>query len=141
MPQLDSYLFFNGNCADAMRFYERTLGAQLETMMTFGQSPDPMPGTNERNKHLIMHASLLLDGRRLMASDLPPGMPHQPMAGFSVSLNYATAPEARKTFDALAEGGQVTMPFGKTFWADGFGMLTDRFGTPWMVGSLQSPAL
>jgi PhnB protein len=74
MPILDNYLFFNGDCAQAMRFYERTLGGKLEMMMTYGQSPQPEQcpaGSAER----IMHARLALDGRALMASDVPPGQP------------------------------------------------------------------
>ena len=133
MPILDSYLFFDGNCAEAMRFYERTLGGKIEMSMTYGQSPDPAqcpPGSKDR----VMHVSLLLDGRRLMASDTPAGQPAKKMQGFALSLSYPTAEAARGIFDALSAGGQTVMPFGKTFWADGFGMVTDRFGTPWMVG-------
>ena len=69
-----------------------------------------------------------------MASDVPPGMDAKPMSGFALSLNYPTAAEARRIFDLLADGGSVTMPMQKTFWSEAFGMLTDRFGTPWMVG-------
>jgi PhnB protein len=137
MPVLDSYLFFDGNCAEAMRFYERTLGGKIEMSMTYGQAPDPAqcpPGSQDR----IMHASMMIDGRRLMASDTPSDHPAQGMNGFALSLNYPTAEEARRVFDALCEGGKATMPFGKTFWAQGFGMLTDRFGTPWMVGGGES---
>lgn len=133
MPVLDSYLFFNGTCADAMRFYERTLGGKMEMMMTYADTPEPeqCPAGAEK---LIMHASMMLGDRRLMASDTPPGQAHAAMNGFALSLNYPTAKEARKIFDALADGGKVTMPMAKTFWAEAFGMLTDRFGTPWMVG-------
>ena len=133
MPVLDSYLFFNGNCAEAMRFYERTLGAKLQMMMTYGESPQPEhcpAGSKDR----IMHANLVIDGRNLMASDTPAGEPDPGMNGFALSLSYPTAEEARRVFDALAAGGKVTMPMSKTFWAESFGMLADRFGTPWMVG-------
>ena len=132
MSQLDSYLFFNGTCAEAMRFYERTLGGKLEMMMTHAQSPvavESPPGSADR----ILHARLVIDGRALMASDSMAGQPYEGMKGFSLSLIYPTVAEAKKTFDALAEGGKVTMPFAKTFWAEAFGMLVDRFGTPWMV--------
>jgi PhnB protein len=132
MPQLDSYIFFDGNCADAMRFYHRTLGGELQKMMTYEESPDPQqcpPGSAGR----IMHACLVLDGRMLMASDSPAGM-HKPMGGFALALNYPTADEARRIFDQLAEGGSVMMPMARTFWTEAFGMVTDRFGTPWMVG-------
>jgi PhnB protein len=132
MPQLDSYLFFNGTCAEAMRFYEKTLGGKIQMMMTHAQSPeaDKMPpGSGDR----ILHASLLLGDRVLMASDSMVGHPYEGMKGFSLSLSYPTVAEAKKIFDALAAGGQIRMPFEKTFWAEAFGMLADRFGTPWMV--------
>lgn len=133
MPTLDSYIFFDGQCAEAMRFYERTLGGAMETMMSYAQSPDPQacpPGDPNR----VMHACVVLpDGRMLMASDSPEGM-HKPMSGFALALNYPTADEARRVFDTLAAGGCVTMPMARTFWTEAFGMLTDRFGTPWMVG-------
>lgn len=133
MPVLDSYLFFERDCAQAMRFYERTLGGKLEMMMTYGQSPEPeeCPAGAE---DLVMHASMKLGDRTLMASDVPPSMGPKPMAGFALSLSYPTADEARRIFDALAQDGSITMPMTKTFWAETFGMLTDRFGTPWMVG-------
>jgi PhnB protein len=138
MPILDSYIFFDGRCAEAMRFYEQTLGGKLEAMMTYGDSPDPQ-NCPAGAKDLVMHAHLALDGRVLMASDTPPGHPASPMSGFSLSLQYPSADEARRIFDALAQGGEIRMPMQKTFWAETFGMLVDRFGTPWMVGGgLQS---
>jgi PhnB protein len=133
MPMLDSYLFFNGTCAEAMRFYQRTLGGEIQAMMTYAQSPEPPqcgPGDADR----IMHACLILDGRLLMASDAPQDQPVPPMGAISLALNYPTAAEARRIFDALADGGKVVMPMGKTFWAEAFGMLTDKYGVPWMVG-------
>jgi len=133
MPTLDSYLFFRGQCAEAMRFYERTLGGKLEALMTYADGPEPNQCTAGA-KDLVMHARLMIDGRALMASDQPPEQPAQPMGGFAVSLQYPGAAEARRIFDQLAAGGQVTMPMQKTFWAEAFGMLVDRFGTPWMVG-------
>jgi PhnB protein len=132
MPQLDAYLTFNGNCADAMRFYERTLGGKLEMLMTHAESPmaaQTPPGSADR----IMHARLVIDGRILMASDSMAGQPYEGMKGFSLSLVYPTVADAQRAFHALAEGGRVTMPLQKTFWAEAFGMLVDRFGTPWMV--------
>ena len=132
MPQLDAYLTFDGNCADAMRFYERTLGGKLEMLMTHAESPmaaQTPPGSADR----IMHARLVIDGRILMASDSMVGHPYEGMKGFSLSLVYATVSDAQRAFDALAEGGRVNMPLQKTFWAEAFGMLVDRYGTPWMV--------
>lgn len=134
MPVLDSYLFFTtGQCAEAMRFYERTLGAKQEMLMRYSESPDPghcPPGAQD----LVMHCSLKVGDRTLMASDVPPGMGEaQPMGGFSLSLGYDSAQEGQRIFDALSQGGKVTMPMQKTFWAEAFGMLVDRYGTPWMV--------
>ena len=132
MPQLDAYLFFDGTCADAMRFYEHTLGGKLEMMMNHAQAPDAgqlPPGSADR----IMHARLVVDGRVLMASDSMVGQPYAGMKGFSLSLVYPTVAEAKRVFDALAAGGKVTMPLDETFWVEAFGMLVDRFGTPWMI--------
>ena len=131
MLQLDAYLFFDGNCAEAMRFYQRTLGGEL-TMMTNAESPVATQ-TPPGNANRIMHARLALDGRTLMASDWMTGQPYEGMKGFSLALAYPTVAEAKRVFGTLAEGGKVTMPFDKTFWAEGFGMLVDRFGTHWMV--------
>jgi PhnB protein len=131
MAQLDAYLIFDGTCADAMRFYERTLGGKL-TLLTHAESPiaaQTPPGSANR----IMHARLDLGDRLLMASDSMVGQPYEGMTGFSLALMYPTVAEAKRVFDALGDGGKVTMPLQKTFWAEGFGMLVDRFGTPWMV--------
>jgi len=137
MPQLTAYLFFDGNCAEAMRFYQRALGGKLD-LLTHADSPiaaQTPPGSADR----IMHARLANDGLVLMASDSMVGQPYGGMKGFSVSVIYPTAAEARKVFDALAQGGRVTMPMDKTFWSEAFGMVTDRFGTPWMVnGAMQA---
>jgi PhnB protein len=138
MALLETYLTFNGNCAEAMRFYERTLKGKMEMMLTFAEAPDAdqyPPGVGKQ----IMHASLVIDGHRLMASDSMPGQPHAGMHGFSLSLGYDTAAEAKKTFDALSAGGQVSMPMQETFWAETFGMLVDRFGTPWMLSGGPKP--
>lgn len=132
MTNLNAYLMFDGDCAEAMRFYEKTLGGKL-SLMNHAESPmkDQMPpGMAER----IMHARLELpDGGVLMASDWMVGQPYPGKNGFSLSLGYQDAEEARRVFDALSEGGRVTMPLQKTFWAEAFGMFADRFGTPWMV--------
>lgn len=133
MPVLDNYLFFNGNCAEAMRFYERVLGAKIELMMTYADAP-AQEGCPAGSADRIMHANLRVGDRALMASDTPETFPHNGMNGFSLSLGYGTTEEARRIFDALSEGGKVTMPMQKTFWAEAYGMFTDRFGTPWMVG-------
>ncbi|SNT09089.1 PhnB protein [Noviherbaspirillum humi] len=141
MPLLNAYIGFDGNCADAMRFYERVLGGRIEMMMTHGESPvrDQLPPGNEDR---VMHARLVLDQGVLMAGDamVGCGSAYQGMKGFSLTLSYANAADAKPVFEALSEGGTITMPLQKTFWADSFGMLTDRFGTPWIInGGLTDP--
>ena len=137
MAQFEPYLSFNGNCAEAMRFYEKTLGGKIEMSMTYGEAP-PMPGqpapSGDAAKR-IMHASMTVEGDRIMASDMPPGMPFEAMKGITVSLAYADVAKGKAIFEALSAGGKVTMPYQKTFWAAGFGMCTDKFGTPWMVNA------
>jgi len=134
MALLESYLTFNGNCAEAMRFYERTLGGKMEMMMTHAESPMAAQAS-PADKNRVMHSRLLIDGSHaLMASDSMAGQPYEGMHGFSLSLGYHTAAEATRIFNALADGGRITMPQAPTFWMEAFGMLVDRFGTPWMVG-------
>ena len=139
MAQLNAYLFFNGNCAEAMKFYADTIGARLD-LIPAGQSPAAdhvPPGSGD----LMIHARLELPGgAALMASDWLDTAPYPPMQGFAVSLIYPSADDARPIFDLMAEGGKASMPFGKTFFAEGFGMLTDKFGTPWMIGGGMTPS-
>ena len=137
MAHFEPYLHFDGNCAEALHFYEKALGGKIEGQMTYGEAP-PMPGHPAPSgdaARRIMHASMTLEGQRLMASDLPPGMPSEGIKGITVSLAYPDVAKGKAIFDALAAGGNVTMPYEKTFWADGFGMCTDRFGVPWMVNA------
>ncbi|MHB8475833.1 MAG: VOC family protein [Steroidobacteraceae bacterium] len=133
MPQPIPYLAFDGNCADAMRFYAKVLEGKLD-MLTFGQSP-MSEQTPKDALNRIMHARLALQGNgSLYAGDCPPGMPYQGIHGVSIALNYDAVALAERVFKALAaDGGKVTMPFGPTFWAKGFGMVTDKFGCPWLV--------
>jgi PhnB protein len=132
MPQPIPYLAFDGNCADAMRFYATVLGGKLD-MLTFGQSP-MAEQTPESARNKIMHARLALEeNSSLYAGDSPPGMPYQGIHGVSIALNYGSVAQADHVFNALAEGGRVTMPIGPTFWAKRFGMVTDKFGCPWIV--------
>src|SRR3546814_8910063 len=129
MSTISTYLVFDGNCAEAMRFYERTLGGKIEMMMTHGEVPaaDRHPSQDDSR---IVHARLAgTDGMVLLASDSMAGEPYAGMRNFSLSLNYPTVTKAKKIFDALADGGEIRMPFGKTFWSAGFGMLVDRYGT------------
>jgi len=136
MPQLNAYLNFDGNCAEAMRFYQSVLGGKLD-VMTFGESPmcDQMPpGSGDR----VMHARLDADGGILMASDSMPGQGYSGIKGCGVALNYASPEDARRAFDGLAEGGRVDMPMDKTFWAEVFGMVVDRYGLLWLINGGQT---
>jgi PhnB protein len=129
--QINPYLFYNGNCEAAVKYYEKVLGAKVEMMLRNEDAPESMPSPPERKKK-IMHARISLDGGVLMASDAPPERFHKPQ-GFSVSLTVGDPAEAERKFNALCEGGSVNMPFGKTFFSKGFGMCVDQFGIPWMV--------
>jgi PhnB protein len=129
--QLNPYLTFNGNCEAAFRFYEKCLGGKIEAMMPHEGTPAEGHVPAEWRKK-IMHARMTIGDEVLMASDAPPGR-YEPMKGFSVSLQIPEPAEAERVFHALAEKGTVQMPIQETFWAQRFGMLVDRFGTPWMI--------
>lgn len=127
------YLFFGGRCEEALEFYRTALGAQVEMLMHYKDSPEPTPPgmlpPGFENK--VMHATFHIGGSTLMASD---GCKEgQGFDGFSLSLVVPSAAEADKAFAALSAGGQVKMPLAKTFWSPRFGMVTDRFGIGWMV--------
>ncbi len=129
--QLNPYLHFNGNCEEAIKFYEQVLGGKIEAMMTHAGTPAEQHVPPEwQNK--IMHACLRVGDEVLMASDAPPEHYQKPQ-GFSVSLSIDKPADAQRIFDALAVDGKVQMPFQQTFWAYRFGMVVDRFGTPWIV--------
>ena len=135
--QVQSYLFFNGRCEEAIEFYKKTLGAKVEMMMRFKEAPGDhkcSPGT-ENN---IMHSCLRIGDTAVMASDgMAQGKPE--FKGFSLALNAKNEAEADRLFAALAEGGTVHMPLGKTFFSPRFGMLADKFGVGWMV-VIEQPA-
>ena len=132
--QIQPYLFFNGRCEEAITFYRKALGAEVEMMMRFKDSPEPMPpgAAVPGFENKVMHASLRIGGALLMASD---GMGAGELAfqGFSLSIDAADTAGADRMFNALAEDGTVKMPMGKTFWSPYFGIVTDRFGVSWMV--------
>jgi len=132
MNQLEPYLFFNGNCADAMHFYEKTLGGKVEMMMKASEAPGGLeqPGAKPDG---ILHAAVEVEGHRLLASDWMSPDPYPGINGVSLSLAYPTVEEAKRKFDALAAGGKVQMPLAKTFWVESFGMVKDKFGTAWMI--------
>jgi PhnB protein len=129
--QLNPYLFFNGQCEEAFKFYADCLGGQIEAMMTHAGTPAEEQVPAEWREKII-HARLTVAGQVLMASDAPPEHYQKPQ-GFSVSLGISDPAEAERIFNALAESGTVQMPLQQTFWARSFGMCVDRFGVPWMI--------
>lgn len=129
---LNPYLFFNGDCEEALKLYERVLGAKVEFLTRHAGSPaESHVPADWRDK--VLHVRFSIGESVLMASDAPPGHQADKAQGFSVNINVPDVATGERIFNALAEGGKVQMPYGKTFWADGYGMLTDRFGIPWMV--------
>ena len=126
-----TYLFFDGRCAEAFRFYERVLGDKIDFIQTAGESPvrDQFPPEQHGS---ILHVHMAVGDQVLMGSDAPP--PHfQKPQGFSVSVSVEEPADAERIFNELSEGGRVTMAMEKTFWAERFGMCVDRFGIGWMV--------
>jgi PhnB protein len=131
MMRVDAHLSFNGQCREAFEYYERHIGGKVTMMMTWGDSPMAAQApSDQRDK--VMHASLSLGESTLIGADAPPGHYKQPQ-GFAATLNIDQPAQADRIFGALAEQGVVQMPIQETFWALRFGMLIDRFGTPWMV--------
>jgi len=132
--QVQPYLFFDGRCEEAVEFYRSALGAEVTMLMRYKDSPDaPPPGmVPPGSENKVMHASLRIGDATVMASDGScNGKPS--FEGFSLSLTAADAAHADRLFAALADGGQVQMPLGKTFFSPRFGMVRDRFGVSWMV--------
>jgi len=129
--QVQPYLQFEGRCEEAIAFYRRALGAEVEMLMRFKDAPDPntaTPATAEK----VMHASLCIGESTILASDgRCTGKPG--FQGFALSLTAKSDAEAERLFATLADGGQVQMPMTKTFFASRFGMVADRFGVGWMV--------
>ena len=137
---IQPYVFFGGRCDEAIAFYKTALGATVDILMRYKESPQPTPpgmlapGWEEK----VMHSTLRVGGATLMASDgCSPD--DGKVSGFKLALNVPTETEAKRAFNALAGGGTVEMPLTKTFWSPQFGMLTDRFGIAWMISVPPAP--
>jgi PhnB protein len=126
---LNPYLSFKGDMEQAVKLYEKVLGAKVEMMMPHEGSP--MPAPPEWGKK-IMHGSFTIDGQRIMGSDMPPDHYQKP-AGITISIGLKSVEEAERIFKELSEGGTIQMQLEQTFWAKRFAMFTDRFGIPWMI--------
>jgi PhnB protein len=130
------YLFFSGDCAEAFARYHQIFGGELE-VMTHAQLPEgaePMPGAEP---HHVMHAALIFDGDMIYGSDDPTG-DGGPKTGVGVTYTAPDIDTAKQVFEALADGGEITMPFEATFFSKGFGACNDRFGVPWMVDTAEA---
>jgi PhnB protein len=136
--QIQPYLFFGGRCDEALEFYRNAIGAHVEMLMRYKDSPEQQRPVPECFSDKVMHASFTVGGSMLMASDgMCDGKPS--FDGFSLSVTVPDEAEAERVFAALSDGGLVTMPLEKTFWAPKFGMLQDRFGVGWMISVMQKP--
>ncbi len=126
------YLAFDGRCKEAFAFYQKCLGGKVVAVIGYGDTPakEHMPASTGAR---IMHARLVLGDQILMGCDAHPEMPYDGIRRCDVAVQVDTPDEAERLFAALAEGGTVQMPVGETFWSVRFGMLTDRFGVPWMI--------
>lgn len=133
--KINPYLAFDGRCREAFEFYSRVLGGKIAFIQTIGESPIAStmpPETHGR----VMHVTLQIGDQVLQGADAPSGQFSKP-AGFCVALHVDSEAEGKRVFESLAEGGKVQMPFQATFWAKGFGMCIDRFGTPWIINAEQ----
>ena len=129
--QIQPYLTFEGRCEEALEFYKKALGAEVTALVRFKDSPDPgmcAPGAGDK----VMHSAFRIGDSTVMASD-GRCVGNPAFQGFALSINARNGAEAERLFAALAEGGQVQMPLGKTFFSPCFGMVADRFGVAWMV--------
>ena len=128
---INPYLSFRGKCKEAFTFYEKVLKGKIQFMMTYAESP-MADQTAPEAKNNIMHATLQVGDQQIMGADAPPQHGTKP-AGMCVSIGLTDVAEGERIFKALSEGGNVQMPFAKTFWSPGFGMFIDRYDIPWMV--------
>lgn len=135
--QVNPYVSFDGRCEVAFQFYKKCLNCKIESLVKYGETPmanDVPPEWKEK----IIHGTLSVDGKVvLMGADVPPDR-YKQAHGLSIMIGIGDTAEARKVFDALSENASIHMPFQKTFWSEGFGMLVDQFGIPWMVNSEHS---
>ena len=137
--KVQAYVTFGGRCEEALEFYKKAVGAEVKDLLRWKDSPDavmqPPPGYEEK----VMNASFRIGDSELMADD-GMGAKQVEFKGMTLALSVADDAEAKRVFTALGEGGSVQMPLAKTFWTSSFGMLTDKFGVPWMVNVEASQA-
>ncbi|GJH08849.1 VOC family protein [Caballeronia novacaledonica] len=130
--QLDTYLFYNGDCAAALELYQAAFGAQIATLVRFRDVPDSGNAPPDWQDK-VMHAVFFVGQNAIMVSDGRYDQPRKEYSGFTLSIAASDAQSGERIFKMLAEGGNVLTPWQSTFWTQGFGMLTDRFGVPWLI--------
>lgn len=130
---LNPYVFFSGHCEEALNYYRQHLGAKIDALIRFSDSPEPIPeGTLPKGfENKVMHAEFTVGNVKIFTTDH--GDPSSTLNGFSLALTVPTADDAHRVFNALADGGKATMPLSKTFWSPLYGQVTDKFGIAWMV--------
>jgi len=126
------YLSFDGRCREAFEFYAKVLNGKIAAMLSHGETPAAEHVSKEWQDKII-NAHLIVGDQELMGADSPPEMGDSKMSGFSVSIQIDDEKDAERIFNSFAEGGTVIMPFEPTFWAKKFGMVHDKYGTPWMI--------
>ncbi len=131
MP-VQPYVHFDGVCEEAIEFYKKALGAEVNMLMRFKDAPVDCQGMSKGVENKIMHANLNIGGSEVLVSD-GHCKGNAKFDGFNLTLGVKTDADAEKAFAALSSGGKVTMPLAKTFFASSFGMVNDRFGVPWIV--------
>ena len=127
--QLNTYLNYGGNCAQAFKFYEQHLGGKITMMMKHGENPGESRVPADWNK-AVLHARIRIGGTELLGADIPS---HQPMRSAYLSLTVSSSKEAERIYSLLSDGGEIFMPMEETFFAERFAMLRDKFGTSWMI--------
>ena len=137
--QVQAYLNFAGRCEEALEFYKNRVGAEVTALMRWSDSPDPNMKAPLGHEKKIMHAAIKVGDTTLMADDGMGATGKAEFKGVTLALSAASDADTQRLFDALGDGGLVQMPLAKTFWTSSFGMLTDKFGVPWMVMTESSP--
>ena len=130
--KVQAYVSFSGRCEEALEFYKKSIGAEVTGLMRWKDNPDAVMQSPHGYEEKIMHAAFRIGETELMADD-GMGQAQAEFKGMTLAIAVAEDAEAKRIFTALGEGGSVTMPLMKTFWTSSFGMLTDKFGVPWMV--------
>ncbi len=129
---VEPYVHFEGRCDEAIEFYKSALGAKVTMLMRFKDCPEPMPGMDPAAADKVMHASVTIGDSVLLMSD-GRCQGDASFKGFSLAISVQSDADAKRLFEALAEGGKIGMPLSKTFFSSSFGMVADRFGVGWMV--------